>query len=99
MQTCHLDFTVTYVATLGHGVQVAYKSWWPLPYTWDVAGVNMGFWSDENERWYQQRLREILDGKAEPLGAEQWRNKLRGYPATRKLQGGLYSLSCLPGLV
>ncbi|PBK60787.1 hypothetical protein ARMSODRAFT_857637, partial [Armillaria solidipes] len=60
----------------GYGVQVAYKSWWPLPYTWDAAGVNMGFWSDENERWYQQRLWEILDGKAEPLGAEQWRNKL-----------------------
>ncbi|KAK0430306.1 hypothetical protein EV421DRAFT_1744215 [Armillaria borealis] len=82
----------------GYRVQVAYKSWWPLPYTWDAAGVNMGFWSDENERWYQQRLQDILDGKAEPLGAEQWRNKLRGYPATRKLQGGLYALSCLPGL-
>lgn len=83
----------------GYGVQVAYKSWWPLPYTWDAAGVNMGFWSGDNERWYQQRLRKILDGKAEPLGAEQWRNKLRGYPVTRKLQGGLYTLSCLPGLV
>ncbi|KAK0435455.1 uncharacterized protein EV420DRAFT_1653125 [Desarmillaria tabescens] len=81
------------------GLQVAFKSWWPLPFTWNVAGVNMGFWSGENEQWYQKRLQEILEGKAEPLGVDQWQNKLRGYPVTCKLQAGLYDLSCLPGLV
>ncbi|KAK0436314.1 uncharacterized protein EV420DRAFT_1281252, partial [Desarmillaria tabescens] len=85
-----------YRCKTGHGDQLALKSWWLLQHTWDLAGVNMGFWSEENERWYQSRLHKILEGKAKPMGVDQWRNELQGFPVTRNIRDGLRELSLLP---
>jgi hypothetical protein len=68
----------------GNGDQIAMKSWWPAQPTWeqDKCGENYGRWTQWTEVWYQQRLQEIRDGKAEPLPASKWRDRLRGLRKT-----------------
>ena len=40
----------------GYSTQVAVKSWWPLYTTWHESdcGVNLGYWTELNEEWYQK---------------------------------------------
>jgi hypothetical protein len=70
----------------GHGGQIALKSWWPLPSTWDYAGCNWGRWTPWNEVWFQKRLREIQEGTGQPLSANVWRDRLNGSKAARTLK-------------
>jgi hypothetical protein len=64
----------------GQGGQMSLKSWWPLHNRWEAeaAGVHAGFWSEANEEWYQDRLRKIRAGQAQPITASAWRDKLKG---------------------
>ena len=79
----------------GYGTQMAVKSWWPLPTTWREGdcGVNLGYWTELNEEWYQRRLKDIQDGKAEPLPANKWRDRLRGLKESRTLKASIEKFS------
>jgi hypothetical protein len=52
-------------------------SWWPKASTWRNCGLNVGYWSEDCEAFYQRRLEEIRNGTAQLLTASQWRDRLR----------------------
>jgi hypothetical protein len=74
-------------------VQVAKKSWYPLPATWDAAGCNWGYWTDWNEVWYQKHIKSIQDGKFEPLPANKWFDKLKIWRLSKVLVENYEKLS------
>ncbi|KAG6836765.1 hypothetical protein H0H93_003684 [Arthromyces matolae] len=43
-------------------------SWWPKPVNWYSADLNLGFWSEDCERWFQGQLQKINQA---------WRNSLK----------------------
>ncbi len=50
-----------------HGVErCTIVSWWPRSTLWDNADVNCGFWTVENERWYQKYKSYLEHGSAKP---------------------------------
>lgn len=50
---------------LGQQQQTADVSWWPKQSIWEACGLNVGYWSTDNEIWYQKHLQKIreYDGK------------------------------------
>jgi hypothetical protein len=63
---------------LGHTAgQDTEVSWWPKTNTWSNSGYNVGYWSADCENWYQERLTEIRQGKAELHMASKWRQILK----------------------
>jgi hypothetical protein len=62
---------------IGHGAQIAVKSWWPLQSTWMESDHNFGRWTASNELWYQGHRQKILAGKAQPITMTKWREQLR----------------------
>jgi hypothetical protein len=44
---------------------------------WRTSGYNVGYWSADCEKWYQDRLTEIRNGKAKLYTASKWRVALR----------------------
>ncbi|PPQ83566.1 hypothetical protein CVT24_004709 [Panaeolus cyanescens] len=74
-----------YSVNTGKGSQETRKSWWPLHSLWNNPhmGENFGYWTEANERWYQNRLTEIEAGRAQPLNSTEWRKFLRRFPAMR----------------
>lgn len=61
-------------------------SWWPPPDLWDDprTGENYTFWTEYNERYYQDRLQSIREGKAKPLSRGNWMRMIRGTKQTRR---------------
>lgn len=55
-------------------------SWWPLHSVWmsASAGYNLGFWTPDNENWFQNRLADIRNGLAGPRSASEWRKDVKG---------------------
>ncbi|KAK7433537.1 hypothetical protein VKT23_019846 [Stygiomarasmius scandens] len=58
--------------------QVSDMSWWPKPVSWAKGNRNFGFWSADDEKFYQERLTEIRNGTARPKTASQWYKMLHG---------------------
>ena len=58
--------------------QVEHVSWWPKQETWYQSELNVGYWSEACEDWYQQRLADIREGRASMMNATAWRNKIKG---------------------
>ena len=52
-------------------------SWWPKMSIWRNSGYNVGYWSADCEKWYQDRLTQIRNGKAMLYMALKWRADLR----------------------
>jgi hypothetical protein len=50
-------------------------SWFPKASIWNASGHNRGYWTADNEAWYQRRLLEIGDG-GQPKNAQNWRAAL-----------------------
>ena len=65
------------VFVLGRGCQTEDASWWPKHGTWVKGSGYTGIWSPADERWFQRRREAILTGKAGPLNATTWKNKLK----------------------
>ena len=65
------------VFVLGRGCQTEDASWWPKHGTWVKGSGYTGIWSPADERWFQRRREAILAGKAGPLNASTWKNKLK----------------------
>jgi hypothetical protein len=82
----HLLFeTVT-----GNGSQMSEVSWWPTPTHWNnhkANGYNWGHWTEWDEVWYQERVKNILSGSKAgvPFTQSDWRSKLKGAGAWRKV--------------
>ncbi|PFH52201.1 hypothetical protein AMATHDRAFT_140710 [Amanita thiersii Skay4041] len=51
-------------------------SWWPKHSTWRECGLDVGYWSSACEAWFQQRLKAIKGGYAQPNTATEWRKAL-----------------------
>ncbi|KAF8817375.1 hypothetical protein BYT27DRAFT_7198902 [Phlegmacium glaucopus] len=67
----------------GNGSQMADVSWWPTPIHWDnpnANALNWGHWTEWDEVWYQQRVKDILTGQKTgiPIMQRNWRSKLKG---------------------
>jgi hypothetical protein len=56
--------------------------------TWEACGLNVGYWSVDNEAWFQKCLENIhnYDGTDKPPyhSAIDWHNKLRYHKVTTK---------------
>jgi hypothetical protein len=61
---------------IGHGHNVKQVSWWPKHATWEGCGLDVGYWSSSCETWFQNRLRGIRNGTANPRTAREWKNAL-----------------------
>lgn len=64
-------------------------SWWPLVRAFEQEkkmGKNYWHWSSAWERWFQKRLTQIENGKAQPLAYQEWAScqELRGLGQIRK---------------
>jgi hypothetical protein len=78
----------------GNGSQQALVSWWPLPVQWNNTksnGYNWGYWTQWDESWYCQRLKDIQGGHrlGVPFAANIWRTKLKGASSARLLHQGI----------
>ncbi|KAF9043899.1 hypothetical protein BJ165DRAFT_1404791 [Panaeolus papilionaceus] len=65
------------------GTQNSRESWWPPQSLWqkpNACGMNVGYWSEANEVWYQTRKRDVELGNALPLSSTQWQSILRAGP-------------------
>lgn len=58
--------------------QVEHISWWPKQDTWYQSELNVGYWSEACEDWYQQRLTEIRGENPEMMNGAAWRTKIKG---------------------
>ncbi|KAG6819855.1 hypothetical protein H0H93_007999 [Arthromyces matolae] len=65
--------------------QTADLSWWPKPSAWDSAGINLGFWSEDCERWFQGHLKKLKDGKFLLRSTTSWKSALRFNKDTPKV--------------
>jgi hypothetical protein len=83
--------TADYVNDKIGKAQIAYKSWWPTHAVWISAacGLNLGYWSEQCEMWYQERLSEINKGNAQPLSTTLWRKAIKSVATGRHVK--LYS--------
>nr|VWP02503.1 N/A [Ganoderma boninense] len=69
----------------GHGDQTEDASWWPKHSMWVRAAAYTGIWSPADERWFQRRLKDILEGREGPLNAGQWKTKMKRQQKAGKL--------------
>lgn len=58
-------------------MQTSDKSWWPKELTWRKSGLNIGYWSADCERWFQNRLEAIRNNKADLKTAADWKMSLK----------------------
>jgi hypothetical protein len=64
--------------------QIASLSWFPKANIWEGSGYNTKHWNQECEDFYINRRADIMKG-AVPLGAREWRQKIRKNRQTPKL--------------
>ncbi|RDB19093.1 hypothetical protein Hypma_014474 [Hypsizygus marmoreus] len=62
----------TYKVYTDFKAQTEDRSWFPKASIWDASGYNHGYWTADNEAWYQRRVHEIENG-AKPKNASEWR--------------------------
>ena len=66
-------------STDGSNTSTADCSWWPKHATWIKSGMNIGYWSEQNEQWFVHRRDNIRKGgdALKLRNAKQWRTALR----------------------
>ena len=63
------------------------SSLWPKYMTWMDSPCNAGYWTEQNEVFYQRRRAEIRSGTAELKTARQWKTALKqGGPDAKQFQ-------------
>ncbi|GJF00027.1 hypothetical protein PsYK624_163040 [Phanerochaete sordida] len=68
-------------------------SWWPTPKLWKRSGQDVGYWTAQNETWFQNRLTDIRAGKAKPLTAAAWKSTLKFFKDTPHFERNLAHFS------
>src|SRR5215471_869346 len=66
-----------YIIYTGQAMQTARKWWWPPHSTWIKGSLHVGYWTQQCERWYQDRLVAIKSREAQPLTRNEWKVCLR----------------------
>ncbi|KAG2751383.1 hypothetical protein P692DRAFT_20727476 [Suillus brevipes Sb2] len=73
-------------------------SWWPRPLAWAGSGLDVGFWSERCESWFQTRLENIRQGVSRrhdssdnngPVNNTHWKHGLKFNGATKKFKKNL----------
>lgn len=67
------------------GIQTELASWWPRHSVWQGSGLDVGYWSQGCELWYQKRLAGIKAGTAHPIGSIRWKSTLVYHKWTSKI--------------
>jgi hypothetical protein len=57
--------------------QPVFISWWPSATTWKESGMDVGYWTESNEKWFSDRLAKILTGQEHPKTASEWKSVLQ----------------------
>lgn len=75
-------------------------SWWPQHGQWKQSNIDVLYWSNGCESWYQRRSHGILHGKLDVRSGRQWRQALTFFNQTGKVmeQNETYSLKFLQSL-
>ena len=74
----------------GHPGQTASCSWWPKQSMWEISGLNVGYWTVDDEEWFQKYLRHLKfyskhNGKFPCYSAAEWWCKLRFSNVTKQM--------------
>jgi hypothetical protein len=86
-----LYFYPSFIETvIGNGWQMSEVSWWPTPTHWNnhkANGYNWGHWTEWDEVWYQERVKNILSGNKAgvPFTQSDWWSKLKEAGPWRKV--------------
>ena len=51
-------------------------SWWPKHSAWVKSGLDIGFWTEGCEEWFQKRLQDIRAGDAKLRSAHEWNHAI-----------------------
>lgn len=68
-------------------------SWWPRKDVWDQSELNVGYWSERCEEWYQRRLSDIREGTGGLMNSTEWKAKLKRAPHTALFKSNFNVLS------
>ncbi len=52
-------------------------SWFPKPTAWKGSGLDVGFWSADDESWYLHRVAKYLGGDFKCENQTEWRKSLK----------------------
>jgi hypothetical protein len=55
----------------------ALLSWFPKANIWESSGYNVRHWNQDCEDFYLRRRADIMQGGGVPLGAREWRKRVR----------------------
>lgn len=53
------------------------SSWWPQAHQWLDSGADLGYWTQNNESWFQLRSAGIRRGDFNCRTGTQWRDPLK----------------------
>jgi hypothetical protein len=59
----------------------SFLSWWPSATTWRDCGMNVGYWTSSNEKWFRDRRDKLLRGEEKPRTAFEWWSTMRHHKA------------------
>ncbi|KAK0443245.1 hypothetical protein EV421DRAFT_1903744 [Armillaria borealis] len=59
------------------GQLTEHVSWFPKPTAWKGSGLDVGFWSTDDESWYLHRVAKYLDGDFKCENQTEWRKSLK----------------------
>jgi hypothetical protein len=60
-----------------NGPQTTDLSWWLKPAMWETSGLNIGYWSEDCERWFLSYLDKCRTGVAELRKPSEWRHMIK----------------------
>jgi hypothetical protein len=60
-----------------NGPQTTDILWWPKPSIWNKSGLNVGYWSEDCEKWYKLQTEKYLAGIAPLRNPQDWRHAIR----------------------
>ena len=65
-------------------------SWWPPATCWSGSGLDVGYWSEGCEAWFQSRLKQFESETPDAnmlRSATRWRQSVKREGKTKKLAG------------
>ncbi|KAK7051770.1 hypothetical protein R3P38DRAFT_2502236 [Favolaschia claudopus] len=71
------------------GHQEKRVSWWPQAGAFFNSELNVGWWTQDCENWFQEILDQFRKGTAELLNNARWGRRIRGYNAALKASKNL----------
>jgi hypothetical protein len=68
-----------YKVATGNRDQTSDLSWWPKQSVFIRSGLWLGYWSPDCENWFQGRLKEIRERRADLKTSNKWNSALKHY--------------------